>query len=29
LPIMVDGEGYIVAQRDYLEPVGPTFWSRR
>ena len=29
LPIKVDADGYIVAQSDYLEPVGPTFWSRR
>jgi ubiquinol-cytochrome c reductase iron-sulfur subunit len=29
LPIMIDDAGFIVAQRDFLEPVGPTFWSRR
>jgi ubiquinol-cytochrome c reductase iron-sulfur subunit len=29
LPITIDDGGYIVAQRDFLEPVGPTFWSRR
>ncbi len=28
LPITVDSEGYIVAQRDFDEPVGPGFWER-
>ena len=28
LPIMVDSEGYLVAQSDYTEPVGPSFWER-
>jgi ubiquinol-cytochrome c reductase iron-sulfur subunit len=28
LPIMVDAEGYLVAQRDFDEPVGPSFWDR-
>jgi ubiquinol-cytochrome c reductase iron-sulfur subunit len=28
LPIMVDSEGYLVAQRDFDEPVGPSFWER-
>lgn len=27
LPIKVDDEGYLVAQRDFPEPVGPTFWE--
>lgn len=27
LPIAVDDEGYLVAQRDFPEPVGPTFWE--
>ena len=27
LPITVDAEGYLVAQSDFLEPVGPTFWD--
>lgn len=27
LPIAVDSEGYLVAQRDFPEPVGPTFWE--
>lgn len=28
LPITVDAEGYIVAQSDFHEPVGPSFWER-
>ncbi|MBA3232740.1 MAG: Rieske (2Fe-2S) protein [Propionibacteriales bacterium] len=28
LPIMVDDEGYLVAQSDFLEPVGPSYWER-
>ncbi|KJL36973.1 MAG: ubiquinol-cytochrome C reductase [Microbacterium sp.] len=28
LPIAVDSEGYIVAQSDFHEPVGPSFWER-
>lgn len=28
LPITVDDEGYIVAQSDFHEPVGPSFWER-
>jgi len=28
LPIAVDSEGYIVAQSDFQEPVGPSFWNR-
>jgi len=28
LPIAVDAEGYIVAQSDFHEPVGPSFWER-
>ena len=27
LPIAVDSEGYLVAQSDFHEPVGPTFWE--
>ncbi|WP_029089263.1 ubiquinol-cytochrome c reductase iron-sulfur subunit [Brevibacterium album] len=27
LPISVDSEGYLVAQSDFTEPVGPTFWE--
>lgn len=28
LPISVDAEGYLVAQSDFTEPVGPSFWER-
>lgn len=28
LPIKVDAEGYLVAQSDFHEPVGPSFWER-
>lgn len=28
LPIAVDSEGYLVAQSDFHEPVGPSFWER-
>ena len=28
LPLAVDGEGYLVAQRDFDEPVGPSYWER-
>lgn len=28
LPITVDDEGYLVAQRDFDEPVGPSYWTR-
>jgi len=28
LPITVDDEGYLVARRDFEEPVGPSFWER-
>lgn len=28
LPIMVDDEGYLVAQHDFDEPVGPSYWER-
>jgi quinol---cytochrome c reductase iron-sulfur subunit len=28
LPIAVDEEGYLVAQSDFTEPVGPSFWER-
>jgi ubiquinol-cytochrome c reductase iron-sulfur subunit len=29
LPIYVDAEGYFVAQSDYHEPVGPSYWERK
>jgi ubiquinol-cytochrome c reductase iron-sulfur subunit len=28
LPITIDKEGYLVANGDYIEPVGPAFWER-
>ena len=28
LPIAVDDEGYIVAQDDFNEPIGPSYWER-
>ena len=28
LPIEVDADGYLVAQSDFHEPVGPSFWER-
>jgi ubiquinol-cytochrome c reductase iron-sulfur subunit len=28
LPLMVDEEGYLVAQSDFNEPVGASFWER-
>lgn len=28
LPIAVDPEGYLVAQSDFTEPVGPSYWER-
>jgi ubiquinol-cytochrome c reductase iron-sulfur subunit len=28
LPIAIDDEGYVVAQSDFHEPVGPSFWDR-
>ncbi|WP_435769311.1 cytochrome bc1 complex Rieske iron-sulfur subunit [Nocardioides sp. SYSU DS0651] len=28
LPLAVDEEGYLVAQSDFDEPVGPSFWER-
>ncbi len=28
LPITVDEEGYLIAQSDFAEPVGPSFWER-
>lgn len=28
LPIAVDDEGYLVAQSDFTEPIGPSFWER-
>ena len=28
LPITVDAQGYLVAQSDFHEPIGPSFWER-
>ncbi|MEZ5092290.1 Rieske 2Fe-2S domain-containing protein [Nocardioides sp.] len=28
LPLAVDDEGYLIAQDDFDEPVGPSFWER-
>lgn len=28
LPLAVDSEGYLVAQQDFDEPVGPSYWER-
>lgn len=28
LPLAVDADGYLVAQSDFLEPVGPSYWER-
>ena len=28
LPITVDDEGFLVAQSDFHEPVGPVYWER-
>jgi len=28
LPITVDEEGFLVAQSDFQEPIGPSFWER-
>ena len=28
LPIAVDSDGYLVAQDDFAEPIGPSFWER-
>lgn len=28
LPIAVDADGYFIAQSDFTEPVGPSWWSR-
>lgn len=27
LPLQIDAEGYLVAQDDFSEPVGPSFWN--
>ncbi|MDH6245973.1 ubiquinol-cytochrome c reductase iron-sulfur subunit [Mycobacterium sp. OTB74] len=29
LPITIDKQGYLVANGDFIEPVGPAFWERK
>jgi len=29
LPLTIDQDGYLVANGDFIEPVGPAFWERR
>ncbi|CAN5214465.1 Rieske 2Fe-2S domain-containing protein [soil metagenome] len=29
LPIAIDQDGYLIAQSDFHEPVGPSFWERQ
>jgi ubiquinol-cytochrome c reductase iron-sulfur subunit len=29
LPIAIDDQGYVIAQSDFHEPIGPSFWNRR
>jgi hypothetical protein len=29
LPITVDEEGYLIAEGNFIEPVGPAFWERK
>lgn len=28
LPLAIDAEGYLIAQSDFQEPIGPGFWNR-
>ena len=28
LPLAVDDEGFVIAQSDFTEPVGPSYWNR-
>lgn len=28
LPLAVDADGYLIAQSDFKEPIGPSFWER-
>ena len=28
LPLAIDGEGFVVAQSDFHEPIGPSYWTR-
>jgi ubiquinol-cytochrome c reductase iron-sulfur subunit len=29
LPIAIDDDGFVIAQSDFHEPIGPSFWNRR
>jgi len=29
LPLAVNTDGYLIAQSDFTEPVGPGYWNRR
>lgn len=29
LPLAIDNDGYLRAQSDYTEPIGPAYWNRR
>ena len=29
LPVTVDEEGYLIANGNFIEPVGPAFWERK
>jgi ubiquinol-cytochrome c reductase iron-sulfur subunit len=28
LPLAIDPEGYLIAQSDFHEPIGPSYWNR-
>ena len=28
LPLAIDDEGFVIAQCDFTEPVGPSYWNR-
>jgi ubiquinol-cytochrome c reductase iron-sulfur subunit len=28
LPLAIDDEGFVVAQSDFHEPIGPAYWNR-
>jgi ubiquinol-cytochrome c reductase iron-sulfur subunit len=28
LPLAIDGQGFVVAQSDFHEPIGPSYWAR-
>jgi ubiquinol-cytochrome c reductase iron-sulfur subunit len=29
LPLAIDDDGFVIAQSDFHEPIGPSFWNRR